>query len=303
VKYFLGVDSGGTKIAVALRPEGGGAVRVARVPGANLEVKGVEAVYALIKRGVNQLARGRKIELSGARFCLCGIDFPRDPEMVEPYFRERLKRDFGYTGPMAIENDAFAALRAGTVDRPGFIISLGTGFTIAAIDPAGRERLVCDYQVRNLLITMTLGVSSAAHGLLPGGKPSRLLGEIMALARCKKPSDLLARLWACDFRQYARPLPQELKFKFVPLFYKYYAKGDPLAVMILGEYVERIARALAALKKFAGGKGTVVFSGSFFTKYPGESAFFRGEILRRAGFRRGRQVTLDKEPVYGAVLP
>ena len=302
MKYFLGVDSGGTKIAVALRTDAG-AVRVARVPGANLEVKGVKAVYALIKQGVDQLARGRKIELSGARFCLCGIDFPRDVEMVEPYFRERLKRDFGYTGPLSFENDAFAALRAGTADRPGFIVSLGTGFTIAAIDAAGRERLVCDYQVRNLLITMTLGVSSAAHGLLPGNKPSRLLGEIMALARCKTPYDLLARLWACDFRKYAKPLPQELKFKFVPLFYKYYAKGDPLAVMILGEYVERIARALSALKKFAGGEGTVVFSGSFFIKYPKESAFFRGEILRRAGFRRARQVTLDREPVYGAVLP
>ncbi|KAF0125193.1 MAG: hypothetical protein FD189_2111 [Elusimicrobia bacterium] len=302
MKYFLGVDGGGTKIAVALRSDGG-AVRVARVPGANLEVKGVHAVYALIKRGVEKLARGRKIELSGARFCLCGIDFPRDPEMAEPYFRQRLKRDFGYAGPMTFENDAFAALRAGTAERPGFIISLGTGFTIAAIDAAGRERLLCDYQVRNLLNTMVLGVSSAAHGLLPGAKPSRLLGEIMALARCEAPSDLLARLWVCDFRKYARPLPQELKYRFVPLFYKHYAKGDPLAVMILGEYAERIARALSALKKFAGGEGTVVFSGSSFTKYPKESAFFRSEILRLAGFRRARQVTLDKEPVYGAVLP
>ena len=302
MKYFLGVDSGGTKIAVALRSDGG-AVRVARVPGANLEVKGVKAVYALIKRGVDQLSSGKKIELSGARFCLCGIDFPRDPEMVEPYFRQRLERDFGYTGPLSFENDAFAALRAGTAERPGFIISLGTGFTIAAIDAAGRERLVCDYQLKNLLNTMVLGVSSAAHGLLPGNKPSRLLGEIMALARCKTPADLLARLWACEFRKYARPLSQELKFKFVPLFYKYYAKGDPLAVMILGEYVERIGRALSALKEFAGSEGTVVFSGSFFIKYPKESAFFRGEILRRAGFRRARQVTLDKEPVYGAVLP
>ncbi|HAN05421.1 MAG TPA: hypothetical protein DCQ25_09300, partial [Elusimicrobia bacterium] len=105
MKYFLGVDSGGTKIAVALR-SGGGAVRVARVPGANLEVKGVPAVYALIKQGVDQLARGKKIELSGARFCLCGIDFPRDAEMVEPYFRQRLQRDFGYTGAMSFENDA-----------------------------------------------------------------------------------------------------------------------------------------------------------------------------------------------------
>ena len=280
MKYFLGVDSGGTKIAVALRDENG-AVRVARVPGANLEVKGVKAVYALIKQGVDKLARGRKIELSGARFCLCGIDFPRDVDMVEPY----------------------AALRAGTSERPGFIISLGTGFTIAAIDARGRERLVCDYQVRNLLNTMVLGVSSAAHGLLPGNKPSHLLGEIMRLASCRTPHDLLARLWACDFRGYARPLPQEIKFKFVSLFYKYYPKGDPLAVMILGEYVERIARALVALKKFAGGEGTVVFSGSFFTKYPKESAFFRREILKRAGFRRSRQVTLDKEPVYGAVLP
>ena len=201
---------------------------------------------------MDQLAHGRKIELSGARFCLCGIDFPRDAEMVEPYFRERLARDFGYTGPMSFENDAFAALRAGTAARPGFIISLGTGFTIAGIDAKGRERLVCDYQVRNLLITMTLGLSSAAHGLLPGNKPSRLLAEIMALARCKTPTDLLARLWAVDFRKYTKPLPQELRFKFVPLFYKYYAKGDPLAVMIMGEYVERIARALAALKKFAG---------------------------------------------------
>lgn len=302
MKYFLGVDSGGTKIAVALRSETG-AVRVARVPGANLEVKGVAAVYALIKQGVRRLARGKKIELSGARFCLCGIDFPRDVEMVEPYFREHLERDFGYTGPMSFENDAFAALRAGTAARPGFIISLGTGFTIAGIDARGRERLVCDYQVRNLLNTMVLGVSSAAHGLLPGGKPSRLLAEIMRLARCRTPHDLLARLWACDFRKYARPLPQEIKFKFVPLFYKYYAKGDPLAVMILGEYAERIGRALAALKKFAGGEGPVVFSGSSFIKYPGESAFFRKEILRRAGFRKARQVTLDREPVCGAVLP
>ncbi|HBA61544.1 MAG TPA: hypothetical protein DCZ92_12160 [Elusimicrobia bacterium] len=125
----------------------------------------------------------------------------------------------------------------------------------------------------------------------------------MKLAHCKTPYDLLARLWACDFREYAKPLPQELKYKFVPLFYKYYSKGDPLAVMILGEYVERIGRALAALKTFAGGEGTVVFSGSSFTKYPKESAFFRKEILRQAGFRRGRQVTLDREPVYGAVLP
>ena len=302
MKYFLGVDGGGTKIAVALRSEAG-VVRVARVPGANLETKGVKTVYALIKQGVDKLSRGKKIELSGARFCLCGIDFPRDPEMVEPYFREHLKRDFGYTGPMSFENDAFAALRAGTTARPGFIISLGTGFTIAAIDAKGRERLVCDYQVRNLLITMTLGLSSAAHGLLPGNKPSRLLAEVMKLARCKTPTDLLARLWAVDFRKYARPLPQELKFKFVPLFYKYYAKGDPLAVMILGEYVERISRALAALKKFAGSEGTVVFSGSSFAKYPKESAFFRKEILRRAGFRQARQVTLDREPVYGAVLP
>ena len=303
MKYFLGVDGGGTKIAVALRPEGGGPVRVARVPGANLETKGVKTVYSLIKQGVDKLARGRRIELSGARFCLCGIDFPRDPEMVEPYFRERLKRDFGYTGPMSFENDAFAGLRAGTAARPCFIISLGTGFTIAAIDAKGRERLVCDYQVRNLLITMTLGLSSAAHGLLPGNKPSRLLAEVLRLARCKTPYDLLARLWAVDFRRYAKPLPQELKFKFVPLFYRHYAKGDPLALMIIGEYVERIGRALAALKKFAGGEGTVVFSGSSFTKYPKESAHFRREILRRAGFRRARQVTLNREPVHGAVLP
>jgi N-acetylglucosamine kinase-like BadF-type ATPase len=150
---------------------------------------------------------------------------------------------------------------------------------------------------------MVLGVSSAAHGLLPGNKPSRLLAEIMRLARCKTPYDLLARLWACEFRKYAKPLPQSLKFKFVPLFYKYYAKGDPLAVMILGEYAERIGRALAALKKFAGGEGTVVFSGSSFTKYPKESAFLQEGNTARAGFRRAHQVTLDREPVYGAVLP
>ena len=47
----------------------------------------------------------------------------------------------------------------------------------------------------------------------------------------------------------------------------------------------------------------MVFSGSFFTKSPKKSAFFRGEILRRAGFRKARQVTLNREPVYGAVLP
>jgi len=147
---------------------------------------------------------------------------------------------------------------------------------------------------------MLLGISNAAYGLMPG-KKSRLLDAILKLARCKTGTDLLARLWACDFREYTRPLPQELKFKFVPLFYGHYRKGDPLAAMILDEYVLRIARALKALREFAGEEGTVVFSGSFFIKYPKESLYFRRRILKAAGFRKMAQVVLDREPVYGSV--
>ena len=132
----LGCDGGNTKtVAVVAGPDG----RIAgwgRAGSSDVhDVAGEQAALRELHAAVDAacaMAGGTAADVEAAVFGLAGADWPEDFQLL----RDELGARLG-CAPVVL-NDAVNAVRCGTDDGVGVVVSCGTGGTAAAVGPDGR---------------------------------------------------------------------------------------------------------------------------------------------------------------------
>ncbi len=122
--YFLGVDIGGTKTAVAIADENGEVLSVERGKGSNHQGCGMEESYKIINETLTRACNAIGIEkgaINSSFFGIAGADLDYDYKIINSIL-ERLKLNH-----YEFDNDGLIALRAGSTDGTGILITCGTG--------------------------------------------------------------------------------------------------------------------------------------------------------------------------------
>jgi N-acetylglucosamine kinase-like BadF-type ATPase len=136
MRYVLGVDGGNTKTLALVAEEGGRILGWGRgggsdVFGAASEASALRELEAAVDAAL-AVAGLRRDALDTGYFCLAGADWPEDFTFLEAAVASR-----GLGRRVVVANDTLAALRAGTADGVGVVVSCGTGAATAARNAEG----------------------------------------------------------------------------------------------------------------------------------------------------------------------
>ena len=137
MRYYIGVDGGGTKTQLALFDENGNMLDSVKVSGSNHEnLAGSFAEAAdVIMSGLNLLltANGLKYaDITETLMGLAGVDHPYQHDALETIFRQRGLERF------RLYNDGFIVTKAGLPDGVGIGYNCGTGTCCNSIDSDGK---------------------------------------------------------------------------------------------------------------------------------------------------------------------
>ncbi|MCS7175082.1 N-acetylglucosamine kinase [Pseudothermotoga sp.] len=136
--YFLGVDVGGTKTHVLIVDHEGRTVAFQEGPGANYQGLGVEKAYNNLMETISKALEKASLSLQDIEagfFGVAGADFDYEIKIVRTILdRIGLRR-------YAFDNDGRIALRSGTLDDVGILVSCGTGGINYACDGKRMERM------------------------------------------------------------------------------------------------------------------------------------------------------------------
>lgn len=141
MKYYLGLDAGGTKTYCIVGDETGRVLGFGRAGAGNYESFGIEPAATENRRAVETaLAQaGLALEnISGIGMGIAGADLPEDYVMLE---REIFAPLFG-DRPRTFRNDSMGGLRGGIREPYGIVIACGTGCVCAGVNRAGKETRV-----------------------------------------------------------------------------------------------------------------------------------------------------------------
>jgi N-acetylglucosamine kinase-like BadF-type ATPase len=134
-KYFLGVDIGATKTRYALADQTGRVIQVISDPGSSHEFCGLETAGKILKDGLNRITHDNGLSLAELEFVYfgaAGADTQEDFLQLRDLYGKILpETSFDF------ENDGLIALKSGTLDGVGMVITCGTGNTNFAANKKG----------------------------------------------------------------------------------------------------------------------------------------------------------------------
>ena len=134
-QFFLGVDIGATKTRYALADQTGKVTQVLSDQGASHELYGLEAAGKILKDGLNRVTQNMGLSLAELEFVYfgaAGADTREDFDQLRVLYGKILpKTSFDF------ENDGLVALKSGTLDGVGMVITCGTGNTNFAANAKG----------------------------------------------------------------------------------------------------------------------------------------------------------------------
>ena len=128
---IVGVDGGNTKTIALVATSSGVIIGAGRsgcsdIYGATSPQAALDELELAIDRAL-QAAGQQRSDMDTACFCLAGADWPEDYTYLQSAIAA-----FGFGRSITVYNDSMGALRAGTPDGVGVIISCGTGIAVAA---------------------------------------------------------------------------------------------------------------------------------------------------------------------------
>jgi N-acetylglucosamine kinase-like BadF-type ATPase len=300
MSMILGVDGGNTKtIALLATPEGRiiGAAR-----GGCTDIYGASSPQAAldeIERTVDQAlvqADTRREDLDTACFSLAGADWPEDYA-----FLRQAMQDYGFGRMITVCNDSLGALRAGSPDGTGVVISCGTGIAAAARNPNGVfwhsgfwQEPLCGIELGNQALRV---IYRSELGIDP---TTSLTDQVL---RHFGHNSVEALLHHFTRRGGVPPTGIELS-KLAPMVLREADAGDTLASQIVNQHGTLLADyALAAARKVHLEQTTfrLVLNGGVF-RHPGQKLV--DAIKARINLFSPDVVPMRSrhEPVLGAVL-
>ncbi|NMB74192.1 MAG: ATPase [Myxococcales bacterium] len=299
---LLGVDAGGTKTLCAIADETGRVLGVGRAGSANYQGCGVAGAASQIGRAIQaacDMAGGVPAEFDAACLGVAGADRPADFSTIRAFVDPLLK-----TPRLRLENDTIVALRAGTEDGVGVALIAGTGSNAIGrardgtkLQVGGLGRLSGDYGSAYQLAEAA--IVAAIQGDDGRGLPTSLTPALCRRLGLSHIHDII------EFFFYDCPREPVDLGQLAPLLFEQAVLGDRVAVEILEEAGENVARAVRVIleRLFPDEPAVpVVFGGAVFQK--GASPHMIEAVMRETLRHRPatRFVRLADPPVLGAVL-
>jgi N-acetylglucosamine kinase-like BadF-type ATPase len=301
MRFYLGLDAGGTKTFCLIGDETGRIVGFGRAGTGNYEYKGVEPAYIENERAIKMALDDAGMTLSdiaGIGMGVAGADLPEDYEMLE----ERMYTPLLGDTPRAFRNDSMAGLRGGTKHPYGVVIACGTGCVCAGRNRTGEEARVggLGEEFGDECTGTSLGLAGlraiwqARDEIIP---KTRLTQHFVAHAGCADQDELFYKL-------YRQELTYDDLQPMAKLVFDAALEGDAKACDILaegGRYLGAMVTAVARHLQMVDDVFEVVLAGSVFKGSSPVLADAMRAVIRES-CPRAEAVPPVFEPVVGALL-
>ncbi len=301
MRYYLGLDAGGTKTFCLIGDEAGRVLGFGRAGAGNYEAYGVEPAFEEIQKAVTGALNEAGLtlgQITGIGMGIAGADIPEDYVMLE---REIFTPILGST-PRAFRNDSMAGLRGGTREPHGIVIACGTGCVCAGKNRAGREARVGG--INEDFGDKVSGSSIGTEGLKAvwryrdGVTGKTLLADkFLAKSGCADLDDFFYKMYK------AQITPDDLQ-PMAKLVFDAAFEGDAIACDILewgGRYLGEMVNAAARLLDMCQDSFDVVMAGSVFKGSSPVLIDALSTVVHRE-CPRARMTMPIYEPVVGALL-
>lgn len=301
MRYYLGLDAGGTKTFCLLGDEAGRVLGFGQGGAGNYEMNGVDPARVEIRKAVGDALKeaGIRLEdLSGIGMGIAGADIPEDYEMLD---REIFIPLFGSL-PRVFRNDSMAGLRGGTRDPFGIVIACGTGCVCAGVNRRGQETRVGG--LGDTFGDMVSGSSIGAEGLKAVWRyrdgilgETRLAAKFLERSGCHDLDELFYKMYRGQIT-YADLKPMA-KLVFEAAF-----ECDTIACDILewgGRYLGQMVNGVARKLDMGRDLFDVVMAGSVFKGVSPVLIDSMRTVIHRE-CPRARLIMPAFEPVVGALL-
>ncbi len=300
-RFFLGIDGGGTKTITAISDEKGRIRAFVRTGPSNFQSYGIKKAYIELRNGIQFALRKAKIKSSQilyAGFGISGADRDKDFDIILSILSDILPDT-----PKILVNDTTIALRAGTSDGIGLALISGTGTNCIGFNKEGKMvrigglgPLTGDYGAGS---DIAMAAYHAAFRYNDGRGKYTVLYDIIKRHFGVEDIEDLIELTYYDSLDYHR------LNTITPLVFDAARKGDKIAREILINCAEALSfAAITGLKRLfkTNERITVALGGSVFIRQPKSIMVenIRKKIITK--FPNTRFVTLDTEPVIGALL-
>ena len=297
MRYFLGVDIGGTKSHALIADECGRAVGFGEGGPGNYEVVGWdglrETLYTITDRALGA-AGITKGQIAGAGFGVAGYDWPDEREPT----RQAIE-SLGLQAPYEFVNDTIIGLLAGASEGWGVVVVAGTSNNCRGRDRQGREGRITgcgpwfgEYGGAAELVAKAVAAVTAAW--TKRGPATRLTEAFIQLTGAADVMDMLAGL---ALRRY------HLSAAAAPLIFQVAAGGDEVAqetIRWAGRELGDLAVGVIRQLGFENLDFEVVLAGSLYDGGPMLTEPMQAAIHRVAP--GARLVRLTVPPVVGGVL-
>lgn len=300
-RYFLGIDGGGTKTITAISDESGNILSLVKTGPSNFQSFGIQRAYKELRNGIEmaiKIAKIEKQEIVYGGFGISGADREKDFDIILSIITDILP-----DVPKVLVNDTTIALRAGTEDMVGLALISGTGTNCIGFNRRGTMvrigglgPLTGDYGSGS---DIAMAAYHAAFKYSDGRGKYTILYDMIKKHFLTDNIEDLIELTYYDSLDYHK------LNTITPLVFEAAKKGDKIAKNILLECSKALSlAALTGLKRLfkTNEKIIVAFGGSVFIKQP--KSIMINDIKNRIKnkFPYTRFVTLDTEPVIGALL-
>ncbi len=301
MKYYLGIDAGGTKTFALVGNESGKILGFGRAGAGNYEAYGIEPAKQEIQKAVFSALDEAGLKLSdinGIGMGIAGADIPEDYVMLE---QEIFTPLFGNI-PRCFRNDSMAGLRGGTKHPYGIVIACGTGCVCAGKNKEGKEARVGG--ISEDFGDKVSGSSIGQEGLKAVWRYrdkiigyTKLVDKFLERSGCKDVDELFYKMYKHNLTY----LDLEPMAKLV--FDSAY-EGDAIACDILewgGRYLGEMVNACARLLDMTRDSFDVVMAGSVFKGISPVLKDAMTTVIHRE-CPRATPVMPVYEPVVGAFL-
>jgi N-acetylglucosamine kinase-like BadF-type ATPase len=299
LRYYLGVDAGGTKTHALIADQTGRIHGAGRAGTGNWESVGLDGAARSLAHaldGALSSAGLRKADLRGAGYGLAGMDWPSDEPRLLPVLQ-----NLELPGSHVLVNDAYVALRAGSDAGYGIAVISGTGVTIAGHNRAGEHfrtfALGGDWgDFGSSSDVVALATRAIGYAYTGRGPATQLTERLLEHYQVRDTRDLVERIT----RGQAAP-PNG---KLAPVVFATAAAGDEVARAVLIEVGQELGRNAVAiarkLQMLDQSFDLVLAGGTFRDPYP----LFRDALIElvRASAPHVQPMPLLSAPAIGAAL-
>ncbi|GMW00741.1 MAG: N-acetylglucosamine kinase [Candidatus Hydrogenedentota bacterium] len=301
MKYFLGLDAGGTKTFCLIADETGRVLGFGKAGCGNYEGLGIPPARVENQKAVTNALKSAGLEITAITAVgmgIAGADLPEDYEMLD---REIFKGIFGDI-PRDFQNDSMAGLRGGIRHPYGIVIACGTGCVCAGMNQQHQHARTGGLggEFGDFCSGTDLGrrglirVWQSRDGVFP---PTRMTPKFVARGECKDVDELF-------YKVYRKQITESDLQPMAKLVFEAAAEGDEAACAILeegGRYLGEMVNATARKLSMQGDSFEVVMAGSVFK---GSSPVLKDSMVTviHRECPHARTVMPVFEPVVGALL-